>query len=401
MLPKGSIQFRDVSKTFQIMQRATPRLGAWLLSKAFEYIRREPFEAIKDVSFDVPPGEMLGLLGHNGAGKSTILKLIAGITEPSAGEVKVSGKVASLLELGVGFHEELTGMENIFYNGAILGMSRAEILEKLPNIIAFSGLADFLYEPVKHYSSGMYSRLGCSVALHADPDIVLVDEILAVGDAEFQQRGILRILELHEKGTTVLLVTHETAAARDLCQRLIWIDQGRIVDEGHPRRVHNEYMRAALGKTLVESAFNRPLTDDNPGALRIEKVRFLVEGTETHHINTDQPARVEITLSGSGEVSLGMLWRWTDGRVLTEEFCPPISLTGGEHTIHYDIPRWPLIRSNITAIMALTDAQHDRIYDRHDPALDIMVETPGFPNLDVLERPRVSWSVTRDQGSGV
>jgi len=233
MLPIGTIEFRSVTKTYQIMQRATPRVGAWFLSKAFEYLRREPFPALDRLSLRIEPGEMVGLLGSNGAGKSTILKLIAGITQPTSGEVIVSGPVTSLLELGVGFHPDLTGMENIFYNGALMGMSRAQILARLDEIIAFSGLAEFLYEPVKHYSSGMYSRLACSVALHLEPKIILVDEILAVGDAEFQKRGILKILDLHRQGVTVLLVTHETNTARDICDRLIWIDKG--IDENAGR----------------------------------------------------------------------------------------------------------------------------------------------------------------------
>ena len=398
MLPEGAIRFTDVTKTYHIIRRATPRMGAWLLSKAFEHFRREPFQALHGMSFEVAPGEMLGLLGHNGAGKSTVLKLIAGITQPTGGSVEVAGSVASLLELGVGFHEDLTGMENIFYNGAMMGMTRVQILERLPRIIEFSGLADFLYEPVKHYSSGMYSRLACSVALHLDPKIILVDEILAVGDAEFQQRGILKILELHEQGTTILLVTHETAAARDLCDRLIWIDHGQIVDEGEPRRIHNAYMKATLSKTLEESVFNTPITPGGPDHAHIESVKFFVDGEESDLIHTGQAARVEAVLCGGGEVVAGLLWRWTDGRILSEDFTEPIQLGDNPYTLVYDIPRWPLIRAKVTATLVLTSPDRSQVYDRKDDALTIDVETEGFPNLDVLEQPKVSWQVRKENG---
>lgn len=392
MLAPGAVRFRDVTKTYQIMQRATPRVGAWLLSKALEYIRREPFEALSGVSFDFAPGEMVGLLGHNGAGKSTVLKLIAGITPPTSGTVEVNGTVASLLELGVGFHPDLTGMENIFYNGAMMGLTKRRILERLDEIIRFSGLADFLYEPVKHYSSGMYSRLACSVALHLDPQIILVDEILAVGDAEFQQRGILKILELHRAGVTTILVTHETATARDLCDRLIWIENGRLRDQGDPRRIHNEYLQSMMSRTLCETPFSAKLEPDP--RFRIEATRFLVNGKPATAITTGDAARLEVDIAGEGEAVVGILWRWTDGRVLTEDFSPPLELSG-QRTLVYEIPRWPLIRSHVTAALVIASPDRTRVYAREMKAAEIAVETPGFPHLDVLEAPKVVWTVEK------
>lgn len=391
-VPRGAIRFSHVTKQYHIMQRATPRLGAWLLAKAFEYFRREPFEALTDVSLEIQPGEMVGLLGHNGAGKSTALKLIAGISHPTTGHVEVNGKVASLLELGVGFHEELTGMENIFYSGAMLGLSRQQVLEKLQDIINFSGLRDFIYEPVKHYSSGMYSRLACAVALHLDPDIILVDEILAVGDAEFQQRGIVRMLEMHASGVTVVLVTHETATARDLCDRLIWIERGRVVEDGAPRGIHNRYLRSMMTRTLVDSPFTRAVEPTSADGPRIDAARFMVEGNESQEIITDQPARLEVDVVGSGDACVGLLWRWTDGRILAEDFTSPITFDAAR-TLIYDIPRWPLIRSQVSATLVLCDAQHQRIFHRLENAAQISVETPDFPELDVLVRPRVTWSL--------
>lgn len=394
-IPVGAIRFHHVSKRFHVMKRAAPRLGAWVLAKAFEYFRREPFTALDDVSFSVEPGEMVGLLGHNGAGKSTILKLIAGITQPDAGQVQARGNVASLLELGVGFHEELTGMENIFYNGAMMGLSKQQILGRLSDIIAFSGIADFLYEPVKHYSSGMYSRLACSVALHLDPEIILVDEILAVGDADFQQRGILKILELHERGVTVLLVTHESATARDICDRLIWIDHGKLREEGDPRTVHTNFLKSMLNQTLDKTIFHEsPEAANGARKLRIEGMRFLVDGIESEAIETGQPARLELAVSGQGACDAGLMWRWTDGRVLTEDFSGPLQVDG-DRTLIYEIPRWPLMRSKIQVSAILANPEHTSLFDRTDDLLTIDVQTPGAPDVDILVQPKAEWNFER------
>jgi len=393
MLPIGSIEFRHVTKTYHIMQRATPRVGAWFISKAFEYFRREPFSAIRDLSLSITPGEMVGLLGSNGAGKSTILKLIAGITQPTSGEVIVSGPVTSLLELGVGFHPDLTGMENIFYNGALMGMSRAQILSRLEEIIAFSGLAEFLYEPVKHYSSGMYSRLACSVALHLEPKIILVDEILAVGDAEFQQRGILKILDLHRQGVTVLLVTHETNTARDICDRLIWIDKGTVRLSGDPRAVHAEYMQHMMADAGVGGIFTREV-EPSPDGPRLSGARFLADGAESTRIQTGHPAEVLVRIEGAAHnARLAIRWRWTDGRTLVEELSDPFSCGPDGTTHRYAVPRWPLLAAKVTASVALVSADESRTLSRLNDCLRIQVESPGCLIGETMVSPRVRWEV--------
>ncbi|MFQ5527880.1 MAG: ABC transporter ATP-binding protein [Thermoanaerobaculia bacterium] len=204
----------------------------------------EVIPAVRDLDFAVSPGEAFAVIGANGSGKSTLLKMVAGILKPTAGEMRVNGRVAALIELGAGFHPEISGRENVFINGAVLGLSKREIERRYKEIVEFSGLADFMDEPVKNYSSGMYVRLGFSVAIHTDPDILLVDEVLAVGDEAFAHRCIRRIEEFLERGNTVLLVSHSLGLVEDFADRCLWMENGceRLV--GDPRHVVDAYRRA-------------------------------------------------------------------------------------------------------------------------------------------------------------
>ncbi len=207
----------------------------------------EEFWALRDVSFAVTQGEVVGIIGRNGAGKSTLLKILSRITEPTSGRVAIRGRVASLLEVGTGFHPELSGRENIFLNGAILGMSRAEIRRKFDEIVAFAEVAKFLDTPVKHYSSGMYVRLAFAVAAHLEPEILIVDEVLAVGDVAFQKKCLGKMQDVaRNEGRTVLFVSHQNDAVRALCQRCIWLSDGRISREGNVNEVIRAYMDSGL-----------------------------------------------------------------------------------------------------------------------------------------------------------
>ena len=185
--------------------------------------------ALRGVSFEVKQGEILGIIGRNGAGKSTLLKILSRVTAPTSGEVRVKGRIASLLEVGTGFHPELTGRENIFLNGAILGMTKAEIRTKLDEIVAFAGIETYLDTPVKRYSSGMYVRLAFAVAAHLDPEILIVDEVLAVGDAEFQKKCLGKMKDVAGHGRTILFVSHNMNAVESLCQRVAYLDQGKLL----------------------------------------------------------------------------------------------------------------------------------------------------------------------------
>ncbi len=207
---------------------------------------KEEFWALKDVTFEVQKGEVIGIIGANGAGKSTLLKILTGITPPTEGEIIMRGRVASLLEVGTGFHPELTGRENIYLNGAILGMSRKEIAQKFNEIVAFSGIEKFLDTPVKHYSSGMHVRLAFSVAAHMEPDILLVDEVLAVGDAEFQKKCLGKMEEVTQKeGRTILFVSHNMEAVRQLCGKTVLLEKSRVIDFDETEKVIEKYLSSS------------------------------------------------------------------------------------------------------------------------------------------------------------
>lgn len=212
------------------------------------------FWALKDVNFKVEKGETLGIIGRNGAGKSTLLKILSRITYPTEGEIRMRGRVGSLLEVGTGFHPELTGRENIYFNGAILGMKKKEVDNKFDEIVKFSGVEKFLDTPVKRYSSGMQVRLAFSVAAHMDPEILVVDEVLAVGDAEFQKKCLGKMSEVAEGGRTVLFVSHNMAAVRELCQKAILIESGKVAFEGTPIETISNYLsRPVNSQELIKS----------------------------------------------------------------------------------------------------------------------------------------------------
>lgn len=246
------------------LERAVRQPVAWMKS---DWRRRkaEDFWALRGVSLQIKPGEVVGIIGRNGAGKSTLLKLLSRITVPTEGRIRIDGRVASLLEVGTGFHQELTGRENIFLNGAILGMTRGEIVRKFDEIVAFSEIEDFLDTPVKRYSSGMYVRLAFAVAAHLEPEILIVDEVLAVGDGAFQKKCLGKMGSFAQSGRTVLFVSHSLDSVRSLCQTGIWLKDGHVEMKGQAGEVIDAY----LSSISQENPFS--CTNEEYG-LRIEKV---------------------------------------------------------------------------------------------------------------------------------
>jgi ABC-type polysaccharide/polyol phosphate transport system ATPase subunit len=204
----------------------------------------ETFPALTDVTFTVPKGVTYGVIGRNGSGKSTALKVVAGITKPTTGTVAVAGRISALIELGAGFHPEISGRENVFINGIMLGLTRREIARRFDEIVEFAELREFIDAPVKTYSSGMYMRLGFAVAIHVDPDVLLVDEVLAVGDEGFTHKCLDKFAELRRLGKTILLVTHSLGLVERFCDEALWLDGGRVQADGDPRRVVDAYLAA-------------------------------------------------------------------------------------------------------------------------------------------------------------
>lgn len=281
------------------------------LRAARSALRRTPasrpdaaFWALRDVSFEVPEGQVVGIIGRNGAGKSTLLKILSRITEPTSGYADVHGRVGSLLEVGTGFHPELTGRENIYLNGAILGMKRAEIKARFDEIVAFAEIERFLDTPVKRYSSGMYMRLAFSVAAHLEPEILIVDEVLAVGDASFQKKCLNKMEDVGRHGRTVVFVSHNMAAVTRLCQRAILLHDGQVLHDGSAQGVVGDYLRSGVGTTAAREWGAAEAAPGND-VVRLLAVRVRSQAgqiADSHDIRQDIAIEIEYDVLEAGWV---------------------------------------------------------------------------------------------------
>ncbi|NLP17067.1 MAG: ABC transporter ATP-binding protein [Clostridiales bacterium] len=252
MVSKEVIMVDDIGMRFNLMEKKVDNLKEYFIKLLKNEIRYQEFWALKNISFTVNKGERLGILGLNGAGKSTLLKIIAGVLKASEGELNVRGKVVPLLELGAGFDAQYTGMENIYLYGAVLGYPKDFINEKFNDIVEFSELGDFINVPVKNYSSGMKARLGFSIATIMDPDILILDEVLSVGDAKFRKKSEKRILDMFERGVTVLFVSHSIEQIRRICDRAIILDKGVLIADGPVEEICNVYEKEYIGELAAK-----------------------------------------------------------------------------------------------------------------------------------------------------
>lgn len=297
--PEPVIEVTDLSKTYTINHQQKAQYGSLRdsMTTFFErpFLRKnqtastdeshEQFWALKDVSFTVNKGEIFGVMGQNGSGKSTLLKILSRIVDPTNGEVVMRGKVASLLEVGTGFHPELTGRENVFFNGSMLGMSRDEVGQKFDEIVKFSEIEKFLDTPVKFYSSGMYVRLAFAVAAHLDPEILIIDEVLAVGDAQFQKKCMDKILSIAKKGKTILFVSHSTTAVENLCSRALLLEKGRVKFIGETEFAADKYINREIPEITVTEFEENPKKEAQFLEMRVlnmqgEKVESLGMGED-------------------------------------------------------------------------------------------------------------------------
>jgi ABC-2 type transport system ATP-binding protein len=289
----SAISIRGVSKSFRLYGEKYTSIKERVIH--FGQPPHEEFWALRDVDIDIAAGETFGLLGHNGSGKSTLLKCIAGILRPDTGEIQTSGRVAALLELGAGFHPDLSGRENVYLNASILGMRKAEIERKFDEIVGFAELEQFIDNQVKHYSSGMYVRLGFAIAINVDPDILLVDEVLAVGDEAFQRKCIDRVRTFQREGRTIVVVTHASDLVRQLCDRAAALDHGRKIAEGDPGPVIREFRQSLLGGVTPGERPRDPSESPLWGRVRITggEVRYPDNGRR--HLLPGEPVRLVVT----------------------------------------------------------------------------------------------------------
>jgi lipopolysaccharide transport system ATP-binding protein len=338
--------------------------------------RTEEFWALKGIDFEVKQGEVVGIIGRNGAGKSTLLKILSRITEPSAGTVRIRGRVASLLEVGTGFHPELTGRENIFLNGAILGMTRAEIRQKFDEIVAFAEVEKFLDTPVKRYSSGMYVRLAFAVAAHLEPEILVVDEVLAVGDKQFQAKCIGKMTDVAAQGRTILFVSHNLGAVRALCTRAILLANAKLIAQGEVADVVARYNREAeTGELPVYAA---PAELDSPFVKQIE---ISQDNQVTNEFRMDRPIdiRVRYETRGRKNVVFTVLVRNSDGTSIqhsTDEFAKdPDRLCPGERLCR--IPAYALAESEYFLTVALSIRDISSIEQKLNDVLKFSVVMAG------------------------
>ena len=348
-------------------------------------LKEQEFWALRDISFEIRRGEAVGIIGHNGAGKSTMLKHLSGIMKPTTGRIDVHGRLSALIEVSAGFHQDLTGRENVFLNGVILGMTRAEIRRKFDEIVEFSGLQEFIDTPVKRYSSGMFARLGFSVAAHMEPDILIIDEVLSVGDFVFQQKGVDKMRQVLKSGATVIFVSHNLRAVADLCDRAILMRKGQMVEDGPTSNVIHTYMEHA--KTA------RP--DDESKDVSIES--FVVRGADgkpRFDYETGEEVRVEVTIRARRDVErVACALQLLDDKYYnvfdtsTERLGEkPLTLKAGQrHKVEFDL-KLHLARGNFHIGALLYRYDLGKLLDEMQPAATLLItsvkDVRGVVNLE-------------------
>jgi len=377
------IHAEGISKRYRLGQRQHYRALRDVLSRPFDWLRNrnrtsegsEPdiFWALKDISFALKQGEVVGIIGRNGAGKSTLLKILSRITLPTEGKIEIRGRVGSLLEVGTGFHPELTGRENIYLNGAILGMKKADIVRQYDEIVAFSEIEKFIDTPVKFYSSGMYVRLAFAVAAHLEPEILVVDEVLAVGDIAFQKKCLGKMGDVAYEGRTILLVSHQMNAIRKLCHRCLWLDAGKIKMFDSTVKVVGAY----------ETALTARVSEDQNRNGAYVPARFISweilepKGFDSHTLSTLEPVKLKIIVQINRPVRLGhhgiSLWN-SDRELMWGWAVDNLTLDPGQHEFIYQLPFLPLRPGSYSWHVSLYS--HEGLFDEWHCVPDFIVATP-------------------------
>lgn len=375
-----AVRVEHVTKSFRVYSERNKSLkGAVLSGGRSKY---EDFLALDDVSLEIPKGTTFGLLGHNGSGKSTLLKTIARILAPDKGKITVDGRLAAMLEVGSGFHPNLTGRENVYLNGAILGMSKREIDSKFDSIVDFSGVERFIDQPVKNYSSGMYVRLGFAVSIHVEPEILLVDEVLAVGDMQFQEKCLDKFAELKNSGRTVIVVSHGLEQMRHFCDEAAWLRNGRLVDVGSAIEIVDAYANAEHSVRRVESGGVRFGT----GEAIVTKIEWLVDGVDTRTSRTGDAVTIRVHYRADSEIqrpTFGVSLDTRDGVFVWGHHSLDAgyvveSIRKGEGSIDIAIPSLPVRPNSFDVSASIQDATASHVYDALQKAIRVDV-LPGNP----------------------
>jgi ABC-2 type transport system ATP-binding protein len=375
----SAISVRDVSKRFKLAHERYDSLKERLIHLG--RVPQEEFWALEHIDLEVPEGTTIGLLGHNGSGKSTLLKCIAGILRPTSGEIVTRGRVAALLELGAGFQAELTGRENIFLNGAILGMSRRELAQRFDEIVGFAELDRFIDTQVRFYSSGMYIRLGFAIAVNVDPDILLVDEVLAVGDESFQRKCLDRVEQFQREGRTIVVVSHAPDLVRRICQSVAVLDHGTLVASGDPDdavKVFREHLRMTPPRARPGEP---PAVDDR---VRVTEVEFRHPGQpDRSYLEPGEPlaivARFVVDAPVEDPVFTLMIYD-TDGKLLHGSSTASESVTTGHldgpGEVVFDFQQIPLLDGEYAVTLCVTSSDGEYIYDWHEQRYRFQVRDP-------------------------
>lgn len=362
-MAKGDVVIDEVWKTFRVYQQRSSTLKQAMLRRQADVF--DEFWALRGVSFEVPAGTTLGLIGANGAGKSTMLKVLSRILVPDRGSVKVDGRVSALLELGAGFHPELSGRENVFLNGTILGMTHAELTRRFDSIVEFSGLEHAIDNAVKTYSSGMQARLGFAVAVSIEPDILIVDEVLAVGDEQFQRRCLERMNELRSGGRTAIFVSHGLGQVQQICDKAVWLDKGTVAADGDTEEVINAYLRSVTGDSRID---DRGRERFGSGEMHMD-VSFMVDGQPSHSMSSGDPVVMRLTWSSDQTLTdLQFLFRIhaADGVVIAGDQLRDDTVARlGPGAGHFDyvIPKLSLVPGSYRISAAVQDRHSGRVYD--------------------------------------
>jgi len=380
---ENAIECRGIWKSYRIYHHRSHTLKEKILTRRNAY---DEFWALKGIDLDVPVGTTLGIIGHNGSGKSTLLKTFARILTPNRGSVAVQGTLSSLLELGIGFHPELTGRENVYLGGSLLGQSRSQVEERYDDIVEFAGIDPFMDMPVKNYSSGMYARLAFAVAVSIDPDILLIDEVLSVGDERFQMRCYERISELRAQGRTIVIVSHSLDAVRALCSEVVWLDKGQIREKGPAQEVVGSYLLDAHEKAArqVES----PAYRLGSGEALIVDVAFLDgDGKPTANFRTGDTFTLRLTYksaTGPLPASCGVAVYRAENQAYVfgqDSSAKGVDLTLAERgTIEFTVTNLPLLQGRYDVSFSIQAPDMSTIYDNFDRAYSFSVyHNPDFP----------------------